>query len=198
MFTSIVSKTAVVALAMLTMENTVEARASKEDRLAYRDINYAFAKWGNNVYWKSYEVTTDTGYELTMFHIEGLTKKKRVVGHGTKGPLLLIHGYSSDGLTWFNRSDKEKSVVATQLYEEGFDVWIANIRGTRYSRTHRDLDPAGDEYWDFDFSNMAKEDLPAMIEKIFWHHEADVGPRCRKVTLVGHSQGGQMIVNALA
>ena len=130
MFTSNVSKTAAVAVTMLTMDNTVEAKASKKNRLAYPDINYAFKEWGNNVFWKSYDVTTDDGYELTMFHIEGLTKRRRVVtrveGHGTKGPLLLIHGYSSDGITWFNRSDTEKSVVPTQLYEEGFDVWIAN------------------------------------------------------------------------
>lgn len=48
-----------------------------------------------------------------------------------------------------------------------YDVWLANARGSYFSRKHLWLDPSSDvEYWNFSFEEFAKYDLPAVIEFI--------------------------------
>ena len=104
---------------------------------------------------------------LTLFHIEGIQRRRRLNNHGSKGPILLLHGYTSGAITWFKRSDESLPVIASQLYEEGYDVWLGNSRGSRYSRKHDYLDPDLEDeyYWDFDFNDMAENDVPAMVKK---------------------------------
>ena len=53
-----------------------------------------------------------------------------------------------------------------QLAEKGYDVWMANSRGTEYSQGHRKMYSNNNKYWDFTFEDMAKHDVPAMINKI--------------------------------
>ena len=56
---------------------------------------------------------------------------------------------------------------AFKLSEEGFDVWLGNSRGSKYSRMHTDLDPDTDaKFWNFSFIEMAMFDLPAMVDYI--------------------------------
>ena len=77
-------RTAVTALVSLSLFSSeygsmmVDARASRNDRKDYPEIHKAFKNWGKNVYWQSYDCTTDDNYELTMFRIIGLKKRKQV------------------------------------------------------------------------------------------------------------------------
>jgi len=52
------------------------------------------------------------------------------------------------------------------LADNGYDVWINNTRGNRYSRNHVTLDPDHDkkQFWDYSFEEMAKYDQPALFE----------------------------------
>ena len=51
--------------------------------------------------------------------------------------------------------------------DAGYDVWLANARGTRYSLEHKTLDArTNPEYWDFGYDTQGKYDNPANIKKV--------------------------------
>ena len=91
---------------------------------------------GGDIPWRNYTALTDDGYYLTMFRIVGSLdhKVQERSYQQPKGPLLLIHGFTTDSITWFDRSDENSFAVGTKLFQEGYDVWFANLRGTRRSR----------------------------------------------------------------
>lgn len=118
-----------------------------------------------------YEVTTEDGYILTLFHIPGKSQY----------PVFLQHGILDSADTWIIRGSN--SLVIT-LASRGYDVWIGNSRGSRYARRHVSLDPDKDEeFWDFSFNEVGYYDLPAMVDKILKETGAT------SLTAIGHSQG---------
>lgn len=62
--------------------------------------------------------------------------------------MVYQHGLMDSGAGIF--CDEERS-LAFFLVDSGYDVWIANSRGSRYSKAHRFLDPNMPDYWDFSF-----------------------------------------------
>ncbi|XP_058093259.1 triacylglycerol lipase 2-like isoform X2 [Magnolia sinica] len=85
-----------------------------------------------------YNVKTEDGFVLSMQRIpDGLVKGN---GGNNKQPVLLQHGVLMDGMTWLLESPDQS--LGFVLADNGYDVWIANSRGTRWSRGHASLDPA--------------------------------------------------------
>ncbi|XP_074275498.1 triacylglycerol lipase 1-like [Silene latifolia] len=103
-------------------------------------------------------------------------------------PVLLIHGLFMAGDAWF-LNPKEQS-LGFLLADRGFDVWIANVRGTRWSHGHVSLSDRSKAFWDWSWEDLALYDLPAMIEYIYQLTNS-------KVFLVGHSQGTIMSLAAI-
>lgn len=56
--------------------------------------------------------------------------------------------------------------LAYLLADNGFDVWLANARGTEFSKNHTIFNATSIEYWNFSFHEMAKYDLPTIIDHI--------------------------------
>ena len=78
--------------------------------------------------------------------------------------ILLQHGLVNSADIWVLR--KELS-LANQLSKAGFDVWLGNSRGSKYSRNHKTLNADTDSaFWNFSFIEMGKFDLPATIDYI--------------------------------
>jgi lysosomal acid lipase/cholesteryl ester hydrolase len=73
------------------------------------------------------------------------------------------------------------------LANMGFDVWVGNNRGTRYSK--KGSDRPG--YWNFSFDELAKYDVPALVDNIL-----NLTGR-KKLIYVGHSQGSTQLVARL-
>ncbi len=49
----------------------------------------------------------------------------------------------------------------------GYDVWLGNNRGNKYSRSHISLNPDKDKnFWDFSFHEMGKYDLDSQGTKL--------------------------------
>jgi lysosomal acid lipase/cholesteryl ester hydrolase len=104
--------------------------------------------------------------------------------------VLLQHGFLNSADIWILR---KKLSVANQLAKAGFDVWLANSRGSKYSRNHKTLDAnKNPEFWNFSFIEMGKYDLPATIDYII----KNTGQK--KITYLAHSMGNSAMYYGLA
>ncbi|KAG6512252.1 hypothetical protein ZIOFF_030349 [Zingiber officinale] len=84
---------------------------------------------------QEYKVQTEDGYILGLQRIPQGRDSDR---EGKKRqPVLLQHGILVDGMSWVLNSPEES--LAFILADNGFDVWIANTRGTTWSPTHISL-----------------------------------------------------------
>ena len=60
--------------------------------------------------------------------------------------------------------------MPTKLVDLGYDVWMADSRGTRYSNKHVKDDGRDEgwqnlkERWDFSWADMGQYDVPAFID----------------------------------
>ncbi|KAK8274722.1 hypothetical protein V6Z11_D10G091500 [Gossypium hirsutum] len=119
---------------------------------------------------QEHEVKTKDGYILSMQRIP----ERRFEGNGNAGtkkqPILIQHGVLVDGMTWLLNSPLQNLPMI--LADNGFDVWIANTRGTRFCRKHVSLDSAQPEFWNWSWDELVSFDLPA-----------------QKIHYIGHSLG---------
>lgn len=81
----------------------------------------------------------------------------------------------------------EKS-LAYLLSDLGYDVWMGNARGSRYSRNHTKYDPDGKRsqrrrFWSFSWHEVGVVDLPEMIDYVLGETNYE------KLHYIGHSQG---------
>ena len=86
--------------------------------------------------------------------------------------MLMMHGFSQTSEAFLEPGTNmagDKRPLALQALEAGWDVWLGNNRGTRFS-IHHDAHVDDDkEYWDFDWADMGAKDQPAFIETILGH-----------------------------
>ncbi|TKY46396.1 Triacylglycerol lipase 2 [Spatholobus suberectus] len=125
------------------------------------------------------EVTTKDGYIISLQRIP--QGRAEISGRRTeKQPVILQHGVLVDGMTWLLNPPEQNLPLI--LADYGFDVWIANARGTRYSRRHTSLDPSSPAYWNWSWDEMVTYDLPSIFDYVSNHTG-------QKINYVGHSLG---------
>lgn len=116
-------------------------------------------------------VTTEDGYILGMH---------RVPNPG-RPAVLVMHGMLSSSADFILMGPG--IALAYFLHDEGYDVWLGNCRGNRYSTAHRTLDPNSQAFWMFSWDEIGRFDLPAMIDYVI---DQTGQPR---IQYIGHSQG---------
>ncbi|XP_027940836.1 triacylglycerol lipase 2 isoform X2 [Vigna unguiculata] len=128
---------------------------------------------------QEHQVTTNDGFILSLQRIpEGRGKSSG--GRTRKQPVIIQHGVLVDGMTWLlNCPEQDLPLI---LADNGFDVWIANSRGTRFSRRHISLDPSSPAFWNWSWDELVSYDLPAIFSYVF----SQTG---QKINYVGHSLG---------
>jgi lysosomal acid lipase/cholesteryl ester hydrolase len=75
------------------------------------------------------------------------------------------------------------------LADQGYDVWLANQRGTRYSREHTKLKDSDYKYWLYSLDDLAHNDVPAALDLI-----ANVTGKAGSIVYMGHSRGSTVIL----
>lgn len=138
--------------------------------------------------WEEHVVQTKDGYLLGLHRIpcargEQAKRKKPVVyiHHG----LLMC----SDVFLCTTTADRALPLV---LAEAGYDVWLGNNRGNKYSRKHGTFNPHDAAFWNFGIDEFAWHDIPDSIEYI-------LGVTGEKsLCYVGFSQGTAQAFAALS
>ncbi|XP_031262211.1 triacylglycerol lipase 2-like [Pistacia vera] len=124
-------------------------------------------------------VTTKDGYILSMQRMPNSRS-----GQSAKNPpVLLQHGLMMDGITWLLNSPTES--LAFILADNGYDVWIANTRGTKYSSKHESLSPSDQAYWEWSWDELVTYDLTSFVQFVY----NNTG---KKLHYAGHSLGTLM------
>ncbi|XP_053668622.1 lipase 3-like [Anopheles marshallii] len=98
-----------------------------------------------------------------------------------RGTVLLVPGLFSTAADFVVTGPE--NALAFVLADAGYDVWLANVRGSRFSRKNTKLSVADSEFWDFSFHEIGTIDLPAIIDYIVRETNA------QKLFYVGHNQG---------
>jgi hypothetical protein len=75
-----------------------------------------------------------------------------------------MHALDSDMMQWvINTADQAPAFV---LSREGYDVWLGNNRGARWSQSHLNYTTDQKEFWDFTWEEMGTHDTPTFINFI--------------------------------
>ena len=135
--------------------------------------------------WCVIDVTTESGATLKMMRV-GSSKTDTPVA-STLGPVLLHHGAFTDGHSWLTEQNEGQAILPIRLYNHGFDVYISNKRGTYTSPFTSGTD---EENFAFSHDEIAKDDLPSMINAILKTRYDEDSADCKKVNVVGNSLGG--------
>lgn len=124
---------------------------------------------------ETHVATAVDGMSLTMFRIP------RPGGH----PVVLQHGLLDSAWMWV--VSEEFAPAAFRLYDAGYDVWLGNNRGNRFS-----LSTAAQSsgFWDFSFDDMGRLDVPAEIRTVL----KETGKTA--LSYVGHAQGASQFLVA--
>jgi len=109
-----------------------------------------------------------------------------------KGAVFVMHGFLTCAMDWVSQPTTEES-LPYMLSDAGFDVWLGNARGNVFSLTNTNMSIDTTEFWDaVDTDNMAATDVPTILSYV--RGASNVS----RVHWVGHSQGGGILVLALA
>lgn len=133
----------------------------------------------NGFGFENHYVVTDDGYILSVFHIINPHSEPNAPA------VFMQHGIIDTADCFImNHPDETSAFVFSRA---GYDVWLGNSRGNRFSRKHTHLNPDSwnpqerKEFFDYSFQEQAEYDLIPMIDLV----RAKTGQD--KVTYVGHS-----------
>lgn len=118
--------------------------------------------------WEPYTLETEEGWFLTIFRITGVKGEKLYLKEENKDklPVLVQHGAFDAAFGWLGYNPFTPTIPGL-LAERGYDVWVANTRGSPYSNTNRrDGEWSLKERWDHDWSDYATYDTPVMVDKM--------------------------------
>ncbi|XP_068632100.1 lipase 3-like [Battus philenor] len=127
------------------------------------------------------------GYVLNLHRIPH-GKERTDISQNT---VILQHGVLATSSDWIlNGPGKGLAYV---LADAGYDVWMSNVRGNRYSSEHTKFNRDSKSYWDFSWHEIALYDIPNVIDYIM--KEKGEGTN---ITYIGHSMGTSILFAMLA
>jgi lysosomal acid lipase/cholesteryl ester hydrolase len=99
-----------------------------------------------------------------------------------KKVIFCMHGLLMNSEVWVCQTDKERCLPFL-LVNQGYDVWLGNNRGNKYSKKSTRFAPTDVEFWSFSIDQFAFSDIPDSISYIL---ETTRQP---SLSYIGFSQG---------
>ncbi|WPH05076.1 putative lipase c16a3.12c [Acrodontium crateriforme] len=131
-------------------------------------------------------VQTRDGYLLGVHRLANKRGEEDPVNCGPgsvqKRVAYLHHGLLMNSEVWVCLTEKERCLPFL-LLEQGFDVWLGNNRGNKYSKKSLHTAPTDDAFWNFSMDQFAFHDIPDSIDYIL---ETTHQP---SLSYIGFSQG---------
>lgn len=91
------------------------------------------------------------------------TETPKPLGYKGKPVVLLYHGFLMSSEVWVSNTD-EYSNLPFVLAQRGYDVWLGNARGNKYSQYHLHLNLDDQQFWNFSMNEFVMRDLPDTID----------------------------------
>ncbi|KAF1988686.1 alpha/beta-hydrolase [Aulographum hederae CBS 113979] len=147
-------------------------------------------------YAEEHIVQTTDGYLLGLHRLgwrHGEEGERVNSGDGTtkKRVVYLHHGLMMNSDVWVCLTEKERS-LPFMLVEKGYDVWLGNNRGNKYSKKSLREPPTSTRFWDFSIDQFAFHDIPDSISYILSTTNAP------SLSYIGFSQGTAQAFAALS
>jgi lysosomal acid lipase/cholesteryl ester hydrolase len=115
-------------------------------------------------------VQTKDGYLLGLHRLAWRRGEEDVLVNAgensvQKKVVYLHHGLMMNSEVWVCITEKERCLPFL-LVDQGYDVWLGNNRGNKYSKKCTDHSPAENEFWNFSMDQFAFHDIPDSINYI--------------------------------
>ncbi|KAI1348056.1 Alpha/Beta hydrolase protein [Xylaria sp. FL0043] len=152
------------------------------------------ATWGYTA--EEHVVQTKDGYLLGLHRLawrkgEEDTKVNGGPASLKKRVVYLHHGLLMNSEVWVCQTDAERCLPFV-LVDRGFDVWLGNNRGNKYSKKSIKYSPNSTKFWNFSIDEFAFYDIPDSIQYIL---DATQQP---SLSYIGFSQGSAQAFASLA
>lgn len=162
--------------------------SSMNDIVKSRNIQEMCLLFGYDI--ESHVIKTRDNYLLTIQRIVKIDDM--FLKRASNGKVVYLHhGLLQDSEIWVTMIDKNSNLPFI-LYELGYDVWLGNNRGNKYSQKHLFFRVDSDEFWDFSIDEFALFDIPGTIDHILQVSEK------LKLTYIGFSQGSAQAFASIA
>lgn len=177
--------------------NQLSSPSSRRSRDNKKDVWSAIANAGDfaelcelyGYYCEEHIVQTGDGYLLGLHRLgwkRGEEGERVNAGPGKDGlkkkVVYLHHGLMMNSEVWVCLTERERC-LPFQLVEKGYDVWLGNNRGNKYSKKNIHMAPTESKFWNFSMDQFAFHDIPDSIGYIL---ETTHQP---SLSYIGFSQG---------
>lgn len=141
----------------------------------------------NNFKSESHLIKTDDGFLLSVHRLN-----PEINGFKSNGKSIYFqHGLLMTSDVWCVMLNKDDN-LPFRLCELGYDVWLGNNRGNKYSNKHIKYNANEAKYWDFSIDEFAMYDIPASINYIL-NIKND-----KSLIYIGFSQGCSQILSSIS
>lgn len=136
---------------------------------------------------ESHLAHTNDGFKLTIHRLN--PEDNGFISNGKA--IYLQHGLLMTSDVWCVMLDKNDN-LPFRLCELGYDVFLGNNRGNKYSNKHDIYNASQKEFWNFSIDEFAMYDIPASINYILNLKKID------KLIYIGFSQGCSQILSSIS